>query len=362
MRTVYRTYKYLIKPDEYQQSKILTTFQCCTFVYNAYILDCINKGFRNVMAKQILDEYRSKNKNLTMADPSALMNVLFKLQDKGESAKLLKTKKKSVHYYTTSNLYKRGAIFVNEDTISIPYLGIVKANIYRKVPENVRILNASIQKDMTNTYYCYIAFCYGIEEDDKKLDINNIIALDYSSPYFYIDSNGNKSNMQHFYRDSEKRISELQRKLSKCEKNSKNYFKTKHKLAKINKHVANQRHDFLHKLSTELANKYDYICVEDLDMQKISQHYKLAKNTYDNSYATFIEMLNYKLEVQNKKLIKIYKYYPSSKRCNICGNINENLSLADRTWVCPKCNSLLDRDVNAARNILDEGINQIKNK
>lgn len=360
LKTIYRTYKYLIKPNEYQESKILSTFQCCTFVYNAYILDCQKNGLKDIMAKQILEEYRDKNHFLTMADQSALMNELFKLQDKGENAKLLRIKKRNVSCYTTSNLYKRGGIFVNDDSINIPFIGTVKAMIYRKMPEDVKIHSATIIKDKTNTYYCHISFSYVLENTNKQLDINKSIGLDYSSPYFYVDSNGNKSNMQHFYKNSEELISKTRRRLSKREKNSKNYYKEKNKLSKMYRHVVNQRHDFLHKLSTELSNKYDYICVEDLDIKKIARSYHLAKNTYDNSYAQFIEMLSYKMEERNKKLIKINKYYPSSKKCSVCGYINNDLLLSERTWTCPKCSTLHDRDVNAAKNILFEGLSKIK--
>lgn len=358
-KIIYRTYKYLIKPNEYQESKIMLTFQCCTFVYNAYILECQKNGPRNIMAKLILEEYRNKNKFLTMADQSALMNVLFKLQDKGENARYLTIKKKNLSHYMTSNLYKRGGIFVNDDSINIPFIGTVKAVVYRKIPDNVRIMSATILKDKTNTYYCHISFCYAVEDNYKELDINKSIGLDYSSPYFYVDSNGNKSNMQHFYRISEEKLSNTRKQLSKCERNSKNYFKVKNRLSKMHKHVANQRHDFLHKLSTELSDKYDYICVEDLNIQKIANYHNLAKNTYDNSYANFIEMLNYKMEERNKKLIKVNRYYPSSKKCNVCGYINNDLLLSERTWICPKCSTLLDRDINAAKNILVEGLSMI---
>ena len=115
---------------------------------------------------------------------------------------------------------------------------------------------------------------------------------------------------------------------------------------------------FIHKLSTRLANEYDLICVENINMQEIASHYSMAKYTYDNAYGTFLSYLKYKLEDRGKLLVVIDKYFPSSKMCNKCGYINNNLKLSDREWKCPKCGEVLNRDVNAAINIRNRGIQE----
>ena len=136
---------------------------------------------------------------------------------------------------------------------------------------------------------------------------------------------------------------------------SNNYQKQKIKVAKIHEHIANQRKDFLHKLSSQLANSYDIICIEDINMQSISQGLNLGKSTFDNGFGMFRSFLEYKLSYQGKKLVKINKWFPSSKTCIFCGAVNSGLTLADRTWTCG-CGAVIGRDHNAALNILSQGL------
>jgi putative transposase len=149
-----------------------------------------------------------------------------------------------------------------------------------------------------------------------------------------------------------------QRKLSLMKYSSNNYYKQKLRVAKLHEHISNQRKDWIHKLSTQLANEYDYICVEDINMQNMAQSLKLGKSTNDNGFGMFRTILNYKLEDRGKKLIKIDKWFPSSKMCRFCGNINKELTLADRVWNCI-CGEVINRDENAAINILNVGLNTV---
>ena len=137
---------------------------------------------------------------------------------------------------------------------------------------------------------------------------------------------------------------------------SHNYEKQKLKVAKIHEEIANCRLDFLHKLSTKLANQYDIICVEDLNLSNLKRSLKLGKSTYDNGFGIFRQLLTYKMLRRGKLLIKIDKWFPSSKTCHYCGTINKNLKLSDRVWVCPACGSIIERDYNAALNIRDAGL------
>jgi len=163
-----------------------------------------------------------------------------------------------------------------------------------------------------------------------------------------------------YYRKSLDKLSKAQKKLSKCKIGGKNRNKQRLKVAKIHEKITNQRNDYLHKLSKELADKYDLICTEDLDMKEMSKTLHLGKSVMDNSWGEFTTMLNYKLQWQGKQLIKVSKWYPSSKTCHECGYIKKDLTLADREWACPSCGSIIDRDYNAALNIRDEGIRIIK--
>ena len=356
--TKYKTYKYLIKPTISQKEIIQKILSCCTYVYNRFIEEDGFVLYKNVLAKDILAKYKSENEFLFMADPSALMNVLFVLQDNRITRNATKHNK-YLKSYTTSNLSGRQAIyFIDNKYINIPRLGNVSISKYRDLPQDAKIVKATITRDNIDNYYVCISFSYESTGNNNTLDITKSIGLDYSSKYLFISSNGEKGNMERFYKKQKKRISTLKRVLAKCDRNSNNYKKIRYKIAKIYKRSANQRNDFLHKLSRELANKYDVICIEDLEMKEIAKHYHLSKNTYENSYGKFVELLKYKLEEQGKILITIDKYYPSSKMCHVCGYINIDLKLSDREWICPQCHTYHDRDLNSAINIKNRGIQE----
>ena len=137
-----------------------------------------------------------------------------------------------------------------------------------------------------------------------------------------------------------------------------NYQKQKIVIARIHEKIANQRKDFIEKESTKLTRLYDVICLEDINLQNISQSLKLGKSTLDNAFGMFRVRLEQKMLVEGKKVIKIDKWFPSSKMCRFCGCINKNLKLSDRVWIC-ECGAILNRDENAAINILNEGLKQL---
>lgn len=355
----YRTYKYLIKPTLAQKEQIHKTLAHCRYVYNKYIEENINGANRHKTAKEILTNYKNENEFLNEVDVSALMNILFKLQDSNTNKNMTKVKNSIMKSYTTTNLSGRQAIyFINDNLISIPKLGIVKIVKHRPIPENVKIVNATITKDVINNYYVCITICYDNTPTSNKLDLNKSIGLDYSSPHLFVDNNGNEMNMPRFSQNEEERIAKLKAELTRHRRYSKNYFKIKNKIGKIYKKTSNRRADYLHKLSSKIAETYDIVCVEDINMNEIASQYNLAKNTYENSYGMFVEFLKYKLEEKGKLLIKIDKYYPSSKKCNVCGYVNQKLKLSDRVWTCPNCKTELSRDINAAINIKNRGLEE----
>lgn len=169
----------------------------------------------------------------------------------------------------------------------------------------------------------------------------------------YMDSEGNSCPGHKYYRKSQKKLSRLQRRLSKKQYGSNNYEKQRKKVATQHRKTANRRNDFLHKQSTQIANAWDLVCVEDLDMRAMSRSLKLGKATMDNGYGTFLRMLEYKLEARGKHLIRIDKWYASSQICSRCGK-KHKLKLKDRIYTC-ECGNVMDRDLNAAINIKKEG-------
>ena len=242
--------------------------------------------------------------------------------------------------------------------IKLLKLGWVRHSDKRNINGNV--CEASVIKEQGKYY---VSLVYKFELDVKPAKPINCIGLDYKSNGLYVDSNGECCEMPHFYRESLKKISKEQRILSRRQRGSKdkkpssNYIKQLNKLQKRHKHIANQRKDFLHKKSTEIANQYDFVAVEDLNLKGIAQGLRLGKATLDNGYGMFLDMLQYKLEERGKTLAKVDRYYPSSQTCSCCGYKNplvKNLNI--REWICPECGVVHDRDTNAAVNILNEGL------
>ena len=232
--------------------------------------------------------------------------------------------------------------------------------MHRPLPENIRIKTFTVKKD-NDTYYGIVTFVKNVlNAFDSNLDLKNSIGLDYSSSCFAVDNHGLRYDVPHFLRSNLDSIKKMMICLEKYEKGSDDYNTIIRKLRKMHRKIANRRKDFLHKLSCEIAENYDYVFVEDLDMNQYTGKSNLSRATYDNSYAKFVNMLQYKLEDKGKKLVKVNRYFASSKICSECGCLNENLKLNEKNWTCPHCGSYLDRDVNAAVNIRKEGMRKVK--
>lgn len=179
---------------------------------------------------------------------------------------------------------------------------------------------------------------------------------DYSSHDLYVSSDAEKPDYPRFYRRAEQCLAREQRKLSHMQEQSNNWYRQKTKIARLHERVRNTRRDFLHKTANKLVEQYDCVCVEDLNLQAVSQSLKLGKSTLDNGFGLLRDMLAYKLEKHGGCMVKIDRFYPSSQLCRDCGYKNtDTKNLSVREWDCPQCGVHHDRDVNAALNIRDEG-------
>lgn len=234
----------------------------------------------------------------------------------------------------------------------------MKIRQHRLIPNNQKIKSATITKTPSEKYYVSILVEYEQYIPNTQLDKNKALGLDYASHSFYVDSQGKEADYPKFYRNAQNILAKEQRKLSHMKHGSNNYQKQKLRVARVQEHIANQRKDWIHKLSTQLANKYDYICVEDINMQNMAQSLNLGKSTNDNGFGMFRIILAYKLADRGKKFVKIDKWFPSSKMCRFCGAINKELILADRVWTC-ECGKTLNRDENAAINIMNVGLSMV---
>lgn len=366
-----RAIKYKLCPNKEQSILIDKTIGCARKIYNLMLNDKIeyykaNKDMLNNSPAQYKKDYPFLKEvdSLALANASQNLNKAYRnfFQNKNIGFPKFKSKKRSRLSYTTNN--QKGSIRIVKSKIKIPKLGFVRASIHRKAKKDWLLKSATISKDPCGKYFISILyeFDYKVNCIDKdSIDKSKIIGLDYKSNGLYMDSNGNKaSGFNKFFRQYEKKLAKAQRKLKNKDVGSNNYYKQRLKVNKIHNKIKNKRLDYLHKLSTKITNLYDVICIEDLNMKNLSNKgFKNGKATLDNGYGVFTIMLEYKQEFKGHYLIKINKWYPSSQICSNCGN-RQKLTLDQRTYNCPKCGEIIDRDYNAAINIRNEGIRLLK--
>lgn len=365
--------KMRIYPSKEQAIQIDITINCCRFVYN-HMLDRNNKVYQRrgehlsyIDMQNLLPKMKQYLPWLKDADSQALKhacrNVDTAYQNffkKRTGFPRFKHKRDSKQSYTTEH---PTSLRYSSKEVVVPKVGTVRCSDTRELPAGVKICNATISKE-SNKYYVSIIYKYEKDVESVIANENQVRGLDYKSDGLYVDDLGNTADMPHWYRLSQKDLAKQQKKLSKKrgshqgERKSNRWLKQQKRVNKTHKHIANQRKDYLHQKSTRLADAYDAICIEDLDMKVLSNKgFKNGKATLDNGYGMFTNMLEYKLRERGKQLIKVDRFYASSQTCHCCGIKNpevKNLKL--RKWDCPNCGAHHDRDINAAKNIKLQGL------
>lgn len=359
-----KAYKFRIYPNKTQQTLIQKTFGSCRFVYN-HFLDLRQR------------EYKENHKSLSYYDMSKLLTQLkgelewLKEPDKDALQKSLKDldnayknffkknanypkykSKKNRHKSYRTNCTNSNIKFLGK-YIQLPKLGYVK--IRDKQTPQGRILNATISQEPNGHYY--VSLCCTEIELQPLSKTNNSVGIDLGIVNFATFSDGIKIYNPRFYEKSEKKLVKLQRELSRKTIGSSNWNKARIKVAKLQKHIVEQRRDFLQKLTTNMVRNYDIICIEDLDVSEMKETNSSVRNKRvgDVSWYEFRRQLEYKCRWYSKELRVVDRYYPSSQICHVCGCNNGKKSTDVRVWKC-KCGEILDRDINAAINILNEGL------
>lgn len=362
-----KAFKFRLLPNQTQINLLAKTFGCCRFIYNKMLEDKINYYQETKKSLSVTPaKYKREFEWLKEVDSYSLCNEQMNLQTAFKNffrnPKIgfpkFKSKKNDKNSFTTSNV--NNVIRVGENhRIHLSKLGWVNFKEHRKIPTDYKIKSATITKTPSGKYYISVLTEYEYEIPQRVLDKNKSLGLDYSSHDFYVDNQGRSpENLHHYYRDLQSKLAFHQRKLSHMIKGSNNYSKQKIVIARIHEMILNQRKDFIEKESVKLASLYDIICLEDIDLSNIAQSLQLGKSTLDNAFGMFRTRLEQKMMLQGKLVVKINKWFPSSKLCRFCGCINKDLKLSDRVWKC-KCGETLNRDENAAINIRNEGLRQI---
>ena len=371
------TYRYRCYPDSNQILQIMKTIGCCRYYYNSIIED--SRYIHEETGVWIIPSYSEykqmeSEKFLTEVDSTALANVLLNykraLDNHFKNPKKYGLpqykKRKGVKGSYRSNVVSNN-IRIEGNHLRLPKVGNLKLVMHRQLPEHVILKSVTVTRESNGNFYVSL-HVYDSNLDKRVTNINDkkcnrklvTCGLDYSSHDFFISNLGYKPEYLHIYLQLEKKLARYQRKLSRMPKGSSNYKKFLLRVNKIHNHIKHLRLDYHHKLSRWLANHYDVVCIEDLSLQGISSSgYHLGKATLDNAWGQFVTLLTYKMNRNGGLVIKVNRWFASSKTCCNCGYVNTGLRLRDRRWLCPSCNTVLNRDVNAANNILLEGLRML---
>ena len=357
-----KAYKFRIYPNEEQKIIFAKTFGCTRFIYNKMLSDKIDYYKQT---KQKLNntpaQYKIAFEWLKEVDSLALANAQMNLQkaftnfftNTKSGFPKFKCKHKNKKSYTTNN--QRNTITLENGFLKLPKLvDLVKVKQHRQIPKDYKIKSVTISQTPSEKYYASILCEY--DNQIQTIEPKTFLGLDFSMKELYVASDETSADYPRYFRKSQEKLAREQRKLSRCVIGSKNRAKQRLKVAKLHEKVSNQRKDFLHKLSRQIANAYDCICIEDLDMKAMSQALNFGKSVADNGWGIFTTFLKYKLENLGKQLIKIDRWFPSSKTCSNCNHIKEDLSLNDRIYHCDCCGITINRDYNASINIRNQGI------
>ena len=365
---ILKAYKFRLYPDLEQQEVFAKSFGCARFIWNKMLNDKIEHYEKTkTTLKNTPAQYKGEFEWLKEVDSLALANVQLDLQKAFQSFfkssfGFPKFKRKGIKdSYTTNN--QKGTVAVTSRSVKLPKIGYIKAKIDRAIHGLIK--SATVSKAPSGKYFVSVLVETLAEPLPKT---QSHVGIDLGLTDLIVLSDGTKVANPKFLAKLEHKLAREQKVLAKrrgvakaAHRNlseSNNYQKQRIKVAKLYEKITNTRNDFLHKTSFNLIKNHDVIAVEDLNVKGMVKNRRLAKAISDSSWKKFITMLTYKADWYGKRLVKIARWYPSSKTCSGCGHVlgKGELTLAMRQWQCPCCKVSNDRDINASTNILNEGL------
>lgn len=360
-----KAYKYRIYPTKEQEIMLAKTFGCCRFVWNKLVENFNNNDGTIVNEKTLKDnpefEFLKEVSNATLQqkrrDFFDTKNQFFNKKRKVKLGRPSFKKKSNRQSFRLPKL--KFKLNQKEKIVRIEKIGWIKIALDRTIPDDADFRNITVSKTPTGNYFVSILVK---QELNPIPSTGKVVGIDLGIKDLMVLSNGQSINNPRWFRENQSKLKKHQKHLSRKKKGSNRYNKQRIKVAKVHEYISNSRHYFLHNISTSLVNTFDLIVIEDLNVSGMLKNRKLAKSISDAAWTTFVRMLEYKCDWYGKMLVKIDRFFPSSKTCSNCGHKEDKMPLNIREWTCPSCRSKHDRDLNASINILKEGWRNLTNK
>lgn len=368
-----RSVKIRLYPDKEQTTMINKLLGCCRFVYNQVLARKINQYKEyNISENRSTLSYWFHHELLTNSEfewlkeqntkvlKQSIMDMLSAYKHFFEQ-RTGYPKFKSKHDNKQSCRFEIGAISKRNNytnyKLSLANIKNIKFRCNKKYAEYLQkhhdnIRQATLSKLPCGEYYLSILVDGSLTH--KVKETNSAVGIDLGVKDFVITSEGEVFDNLHFKKNETDKIKKLQKQLSKKQKGSNNRNKVRIRLAKVYKKINDKKQYYLHQVSNSLINENQIICMENLNVKGMMKNHKLAESILEMNFGEFRRILEYKARWYNRKIVFVDRFYPSSKKCHNCGYINKILTLNDRQWICPNCGKLINRDYNAALNILDE--------
>ena len=364
MKVINKTYKFRLYPSKEQVHLLVQHFGSVRFVYN-YFLARRKEQYEHTGKSS---SYYEQAKELTELKKNPAYLWLRDVNSASLQHSLRHLETAYVNFFRKTTKFPRFHSKKHSGSFEVPSGFKIEGNrvCVPKFREGIKFIESqriegtikhlTISVTPSGKYYVSILTQAEHQPYEKT---NQKIGIDLGIKDFIVTSDGDRYSSNKFIKKYSKKLAIAQKHLSRKKKGSNSWNRQRIKVARLYEKIANCRKDKLHKISTDITRTYDIICCEDLNIKKMVRNHHLSQSISDASWGMFLYMLQYKADWNDKQVIKVDRFYPSSKTCHHCGYVKEDLTLLDRYWICPQCGDTIDRDINAAQNILDEGLRSI---